>query len=974
MNLNKTELEEQPQPIEESSQSFLVDEKIILLEEKLRFLEQELSESQKIKEERDYLLVREQLLQQQLQTALQNGEDILENITDAFFTLDNDWRFVYLNIYSEKFLAKSRQELLGRSLWEEYPDAASTIFYHKYQQAMHSRETVHFEGFWPPLNSWFDVHAYPSQQGLSIYLLDINEKKQAQQEVAEQQQVRLSTNLNATTEGIFEVDRTGRCTFINRAALSILGYTQEECVDQLIHQLIHYKYPDGTPYPFENCSIFQSILSGKPVRLKEEVLWRKDGSGVPTLYSCSPIIQSGKITGGVVTILDLRERKQAAALLEETESRFRVIWEAASDAVALSDAEGTVLAANPAYFTLYGYTPEEVVGHNYSVIFPPEIRQFAKEQYNHIFSGPKTVQAYEALVTRSDGTPRMVEASYDFIVQNGVRTAMVSVVRDITERKQAEQERNNLFKQLEAEQARLRALIENVPAGILLAEAPSGQIVMANQQAEVLLKLPNLLSHIDEEYNEENKEAEGNKGTGNWYHTSASTKRISPLERLLARALAGETVQGNEQLLVEKSGTSVCFLINAIPIRNQSGEVVRVVITFYDISERKRTEQIERFLIDFAAKLLPLAQEEKVFQTAATFLGRFLKANRCFFAGFDFKNSQAMVVYYNYLKGKEVENLEGTFDLTSIEPKVLRQLRAGKPVVIGEVRLSAIDEELQESLWSFKSSHFKGQTMVVVPLLRQGNLELVVGVQAPSGRRQWQKDEVGLLQSVLERVGLSAQNARLFRKAQEVAVLEERARIARDLHDSLQQEFYGIQLSTNITLALLRSYPGINIQKVFQQLEETVQLAEGGLVELRSLIFDLMPESLAKQGLVAGLQNYVHTLQARHRLRVTSELGGEPPIKAEIKEILYFIARETVFNIVKHAQASEVAIKLVWNGEKRFIELTIIDNGLGFEQTRTRPGHYGIESIKERTHKAGGTANIQSQIGKGTSIQVVLPV
>jgi PAS domain S-box-containing protein len=267
---------------------------------------------------------------------------------------------------------------------------------------------------------------------------NITQRKHTQQ-AHEQQQVKLNTILDFTTEGLYGIDLAGRCTFINQAALAFLGYSEKECLGKEMHHLVHYKYPDGSPYPLEKCRFIKSLISGKRIRLVEEVLWHKDGTPLLTLYSCSPMVENGQIVGGVVTISDLRKRKQAEALLEETEARFRVIWESASDAVALSDAEGTVIEANPAYFTLYGYQPEQVIGQNFSIIFPEELRELARAQYNLTFNGPKIVQAFESVIKRADGTERIVEASYDFIIQNGVRTAMVSVVRDITERKQAQE-------------------------------------------------------------------------------------------------------------------------------------------------------------------------------------------------------------------------------------------------------------------------------------------------------------------------------------------------------------------------------------------------------------------------------------------------------------------------------------------------------------------------------------------------------
>lgn len=123
----------------------------------------------------------------------------------------------------------------------------------------------------------------------------------------------------------------------------------------------------------------------------------------------------------------------------EGEERFQAIWQAASDAMALSRPDGTVFAANPAYYQLYGYTPEEVLGKDFSIIFPIAEREWAQKLYTYIFQGPATNSSSEATIVRADGTERFVEARYSFIMHNDTRTAMLSIVRDMTERKRTEE-------------------------------------------------------------------------------------------------------------------------------------------------------------------------------------------------------------------------------------------------------------------------------------------------------------------------------------------------------------------------------------------------------------------------------------------------------------------------------------------------------------------------------------------------------
>lgn len=156
-----------------------------------------------------------------------------------------------------------------------------------------------------------------------------------------------------------------------------------------------------------------------------------------------------------VTASRATTRSPLAEALLESESRFQAVWEFAADAMALSDPNGVVLAANPAYYALYGYPAEAVIGHSFAVIFPEEVRGWAEEQYRIVFNSQPVGPTFESTIRRADGTERIVESRIDFVTKNGQRTAMLSVIRDITERKQAEQT-------LQASEARLRRISELV--------------------------------------------------------------------------------------------------------------------------------------------------------------------------------------------------------------------------------------------------------------------------------------------------------------------------------------------------------------------------------------------------------------------------------------------------------------------------------------------------------------------------------
>lgn len=119
------------------------------------------------------------------------------------------------------------------------------------------------------------------------------------------------TLLDASGEAVYGLDASGRCTYINEAALAFFGYTAAECRGHNMHELVHARHTDGSPYPRHDCPIYGALLTGTPVRLIEDVFWHKDGHALPALYSTVPLIEQGIVRGAVVTIVDIGDRKRA---------------------------------------------------------------------------------------------------------------------------------------------------------------------------------------------------------------------------------------------------------------------------------------------------------------------------------------------------------------------------------------------------------------------------------------------------------------------------------------------------------------------------------------------------------------------------------------------------------------------------------------------------------------------------------------
>lgn len=226
----------------------------------------------------------------------------------------------------------------------------------------------------------------------------------------------------------------------------------------------------------------------------------------------------------------------------------------------------------------------------------------------------------------------------------------------------------------------------------------------------------------------------------------------------------------------------------------------------------------------------------------------------------------------------------------------------------------------------------------------------------------------GLTLAFAGQAAAAIENARLYGEAQGKAALEERQRLARELHDSVSQALYGIVLGTRTAKTLLTRDPA----RVAEPLEYVMGLAEAGIAEMRALIFELRPESLEQEGLVAALAKQAASAQARHGLTVDLDLTDEPGLALEAKQALHRIAQEALHNVVKHAGAARVRLGLASEGAR--VVLVIEDDGRGFDSGGSFPGHLGLTSMRERAEALGGSLEIASAPGAGTRVAAAVPL
>jgi signal transduction histidine kinase len=207
----------------------------------------------------------------------------------------------------------------------------------------------------------------------------------------------------------------------------------------------------------------------------------------------------------------------------------------------------------------------------------------------------------------------------------------------------------------------------------------------------------------------------------------------------------------------------------------------------------------------------------------------------------------------------------------------------------------------------------------------------------------------------------------LAQERADAAVLEERNRLARELHDSVTQALYGVTLYAEAAKRMMSSG---QVHQAEQHVHDLGDTAQEALTEMRLLIFELRPLELQEQGLVAVLQSRLEAVEGRAGLRTEFNAQGVTRMPDAVEEALYRIAREALNNALKHARASTVTVSL--SQHEGSVRMEITDDGMGFDPANVgERGGLGMRSMTERAQVIGGRLEIESEAGGGTRVTVL---
>lgn len=294
-------------------------------------------------------------------------------------------------------------------------------------------------------------------------------------------------------------------------------------------------------------------------------------------------------------------------------------------------------------------------------------------------------------------------------------------------------------------------------------------------------------------------------------------------------------------------------------------------------------------------------------------------------------------------------------------------IRSQKLVIIADTRgddplaqaFRELSATLLEPYYGYVSS------CMVAPLVTKGQ---VIGmlVLHHSEPNYYSAQDANLVMAFANEAAVAIENAQLYEQAQQLSVVEERQRLGRELHDSVTQTLYSVTLYAQAAhMAILAGKQ----DEAIENLEELRNMAREAMTDMRLLIFELHPPRLEEEVLAAALQGRLASVETRTGLQTGLHVEGERRVPLSVEEELYWIAQEALNNVVKHAQAKKVAVRLLFDEQGAY--LTVQDDGIGFEPAKARQsGGMGLRGMEERAERINGKLEVESAPGHGTTLKV----
>ena len=712
---------------------------------------------------------------------------------------------------------------------------------------------------------------------------------------------------------------------VNQAAVRQYGYSHEEFLRTTVAEI----------RPSEDVPLFLEHLREANNSSGDAGEWKhrlKDGR-VIWVHVSAQSLDFQRRPARLVILEDITARKA----VEEEFARLAAIMESSEDAITARDLEGRIISWNPAAERLYGYEASEVLGRQAEFLEPPDrpgevagiVRQVGEGEHSRM----ETVR-----LTKSGERIDVALSVFPLTDVNGHSLGVAAIHRDIGERKRRQEEISRLVSILDA------------TTDFVGSADSEGNILYLNHGARRMLGL------------REDEDVSGRKVAQD--HPRWAAARVAT--EGLPTAVRDGSWEG-ESAVVGPDHREIPTSQVILAHKGPDGAVQYFSTIARDITERKLAEESLTERTRQLATLLAVSYDVASTLELGPLLGLILEQLK---GVVDYSAAAVLVLdgeslavqeYRGELPREQALGLRFRLDEIPFYDEVLR---TRVPVIDDCLSDASCDDACAPAglLCAFPDAHSR----LGVPLQVKDRLIGLFCIDHNEPARYSARD-ADLALAIANHAAIAIENARLYEQARQLAVAEERQRLARELHDSVSQVLFGIGLGAHAATALVEKQPA----QAKDALEYIRSLAEAGLTEMRALIFELRPESLEQEGLVAALQRQQSLLWLRHGIKVEASLCAEPPASIEVKEALYRVGREALQNVVKHALVNEVQLTLQSTDEGLVLEVR--DHGVGFDSSASFPGHLGLQSMRERAARLGAIVEIESETGRGTNVRICIP-
>jgi len=361
-------------------------------------------------------------------------EIVLNRINDGVVSVDNNWRYTFLNNAAMATHSLGREKTLGKVIWDIHPEMRGTIFWDKYHQAMETRAAVEIESYYPPMNIWFSVNVYPSDDGLTIFYKNITGTKRFQE-----QHALFASIVNSTDDAILSITLDGVITSWNPGAEKLFKYASEDIIGHHISILIPASLIN------EENNLLEKIKKGETIHQYETERVEKEGKGITVSLTISPIKNAaGEIVGAAAICRDVTQRKEAEESIRKSEKTYRAIASGIPGSViCLLDSDYRYFLIEGDMVEKLGYSKSKLLGNKAADVLTPEMFATVREEFKRVFDG-------ETITRESRRNGYDIFAKYlPLRDENNVVYAIMAVAIDVTKLKNAQRDIVELNRGLE---------------------------------------------------------------------------------------------------------------------------------------------------------------------------------------------------------------------------------------------------------------------------------------------------------------------------------------------------------------------------------------------------------------------------------------------------------------------------------------------------------------------------------------------